>query len=120
MLIYITGPMSNIPEFNFPAFAEAASRLRSAAFEVISPHEISLSCGCSGPVNVCSTPHTWNDYMRSDITQLLTAQAVAFLPGHHDSRGATLEITIARALGMAVLSVETWLAGSRVRRDAPA
>lgn len=40
MRIYIAGPMRGYPNFNFPAFDEAAARGRALGHEIISPAEI--------------------------------------------------------------------------------
>lgn len=97
MVLYLAGPMSGLPDFNFPAFHAAAARLRAQGYVVINPAELDDG----------DTSHSWDYYMRRDIPMLLTAQAVAVLPGWEQSRGATLEVTIARALGMPVLDAET-------------
>ena len=41
-------------------------------------------------------------YMRSDIAALLTCDAIHMLPGWENSRGATVEHTIATALGLPI------------------
>ncbi|WP_319942079.1 DUF4406 domain-containing protein [Pseudomonas quasicaspiana] len=38
--IYISGPMTGLPDFNFPAFAAEANRLRGLGFDVVNPAEI--------------------------------------------------------------------------------
>ena len=38
--IYIAGPMTGLPELNFPAFHAEAARLRAFGYEVINPAEI--------------------------------------------------------------------------------
>ena len=35
--IYVAGPMSGLPAFNFPAFHEAAADLRACGFDVVNP-----------------------------------------------------------------------------------
>src|SRR5882762_7473416 len=37
--LYLAGPMSDIPGYNFPAFEAATAELRAQKFEVISPAE---------------------------------------------------------------------------------
>ena len=97
--IYISGPMTGYPDYNFPAFASAANRLRAIGFNVVSPHEF----GEGDPSK------TWADYLRQDLAAMLDGcNSVATLHGWEKSRGATLEVHVAQALGMQVESVEWW------------
>ena len=41
--IYLSGPMSGLPELNFPAFHAEAARLRALGFEVVNPADFPLS-----------------------------------------------------------------------------
>lgn len=100
MRLYIAGPMTGLPDLNFPAFHAAAAVLRSAGHDVINPAEINPDHGVP-----------WAECMRRDIPQLCTCEGVAVLPGWRSSRGASLEVHIAEALGMSVRPVEAWLAG---------
>lgn len=43
--IYISGPMTGLPDFNFPAFHDAAARLRERGHEVANPAEINSEAG---------------------------------------------------------------------------
>ena len=95
MRIYIAGPMTGLPDLNFPAFHAAAVRLRGLGHTVINPAEIN------------SNPDAdWADCMRKDIAELVTCDAVALLLGWSNSRGATLERHIASALGMPCVPAE--------------
>jgi len=89
--IYIAGPMTNIPELNFPAFHAAAADLRKACHHVVNPAEINAD-----------TTAQWVDCMRADIRELVDCTHIAMLPGWEKSRGATLEHHIAVALGFYV------------------
>ncbi len=85
--IYLSGPMTGLPDFNYPAFNAEAARLRALGYEVVNPAE--------NPEQA-----TWADYMRQDIPQLLTCDTLALLPAWHNSRGAKLEHHIAAQLGI--------------------
>jgi len=102
MIVYISGPMTGIPNFNYPAFGAAEARLRAAGFEVRNPVD-------SEKFNDTGAPQSWDWYMRHALRMVLESDAVGTLPGWSKSRGATLEINVAEALGMPVRSVEEWL-----------
>ncbi|MCY1360696.1 hypothetical protein D9M68_437290 [compost metagenome] len=87
--IYLAGPMTGLPEFNFPAFHAEAARLRSLGFEVENPAEHGIIEGFE-----------WADYLKLDIQKLLTCDTVALLPGWEKSKGAMLEHHIACHLGI--------------------
>jgi hypothetical protein len=89
--VYIAGPMSGLPELNFPAFHAEAAYLRAMGDEVINPAEI-----------VTDPTAKWEDCMRADIAQLVTCDCAHFLPGWQKSRGATLEFLIASQLGLEI------------------
>ena len=98
MRVYLAGPMSGYPNHNFDAFAEAAARWRSAGVEVSSPAEMDGD----EPDHAALAEVPWEWFIRRDLRVLLDCDAVAVLPGWQKSRGASLEVTVARALGMAV------------------
>ena len=89
MKLYIAGPMTGLPEFNYPAFQDAERRLIAAGHEVESP-------ATPGQVDGWG----WRDYMRRGIRQMLDCDGVALLPGWEDSRGASIEARLARSLEM--------------------
>ena len=101
MRVYVAGPMTGLPDFNRPAFAEAEARLTEAGFEVVNPANLP---------EPCEDPE-WLDWMRACIPQLLTCDGVAFLPGWVDSRGALTEVTLADDLGFHVMDVNRWVRG---------
>jgi hypothetical protein len=96
--VYISGPMTGIPEWNLPAFAQAEVDLTDAGYTAINP-------GRHG----ADPDRPWSDYLRQDLQELLGCDAVALLPGWERSRGAQLEVHVAKALGMEVDDLSTWL-----------
>lgn len=42
MRLYISGPMTDMPNHNYLAFNEAAKQLREAGYEVLNPAELDL------------------------------------------------------------------------------
>ncbi|VVO21752.1 DUF4406 domain-containing protein [Pseudomonas fluorescens] len=92
--LYLSGPMSNLPDLNFPAFHAMTARLRAAGHQVVNPAEINPDGG------------TWDECMRRDIVALMDCDTVAMLLGWLNSEGAFLEVTIAQRLGMKVVNAQ--------------
>ena len=87
--IYIAGPMSGLPEFNYPAFHAAAAVLRAQGHHVENPAEnLRPACG------------TWQGYMRMSLRQIAACDCLYMLPGWQDSRGARVEARVAELRGM--------------------
>ena len=105
MKLYIAGPMTGLPEFNYPAFDAAEVRLRDKGFEVLNPTSAEVHNPTPG------VPQAWDWYMRHALRLVLEADGVAQLRGWGESKGATLETAVARSLGLVVLPLEDWLGG---------
>jgi hypothetical protein len=97
--IYVAGPMTGLPEFNFPAFHAAAAKLRSLGYEVENPAE--------NPTPPCGS---WLAYMRMAVAQVATCDAVVLLPGWEASKGARVEFHLAEGMGLRVLTLDAALA----------
>ncbi len=91
--IYISGPMTGLPEFNYPAFHDAARRWRDAGWIVLSPAELDVQE---------AEELSWSEYLRRDLRLLLDCDAIAMLPGWERSKGASLERHVAAALGLVI------------------
>ncbi|MEQ7847756.1 DUF4406 domain-containing protein [Nocardioides kribbensis] len=101
MRLYIAGPMTGRPDFNFPAFFAAERDLIAAGHETSNPARNGQGAPDMG----------WVDYMRRDIADLLTCDGIAILDGWGESRGALLEVHIADALALPVKRVDQWIDG---------
>lgn len=89
--IYIAGPMSGLPDFNYPAFHAAAAVLRGQGHHVENPAE--------NPPPACGT---WQGYMRMSLRQIAACDCLYMLPGWRSSRGARIEHGLALDLGLDV------------------
>lgn len=119
--LYVSGPMSGLPEFNFPAFVEATSKLERAGFKVTNPSALSLPCGCSGPTQCRPAPHEYHEYLRMCLQALVgnDISGIALLPGWENSKGAAVEMAVGRALGWPVQPVGFWLGEAHLLRLEP-
>lgn len=97
MKIYISGPITGIPDENRESFRLAAMILRSNGHEAINPHELDHIEGA-----------TWLDFMRRDIVEMMACDAVTTLPGWENSRGALTEIGLCERLGIPVYDIVTF------------
>lgn len=114
MKIYVAGPMRGIPEFNFPAFNDAARVLREHGHTVFNPaekdnerHGKDISAGnTEGCEKKAAEEHGFNlrVALGDDLAWICAhADAVALLPGWENSKGAQAEKATALALGLHII-----------------
>jgi hypothetical protein len=89
MLVYLSGPMSGYPEWNYPAFNRAAEVLRKNDHIVINPAETAGGC----------TRLSRTQFLYIDVGYVQASELVVLLPGWEMSKGALLEAHIADELG---------------------
>lgn len=99
--LYIAGPMTGYPDYNRAAFHNAELALRAKGFDIVNPATTPEPCG----------DPEWRCWTRASIARMLAhdVTGVALLPGWAASAGATLEHSIASALGLPALALELWL-----------
>lgn len=104
MRLYIAGPMSGIPEHNFPAFKQAAHRLRRMGHEVVSPVEMDEADGFDGKTEPDTDPgsNRWAEFLARDIIVVVGVDGIVVIDGWENSRGAALEVHVARELGKTI------------------
>lgn len=104
--IYIAGPMSGLKDFNFPAFFEAERQLESLGYEVINPAH-NDGATVQEALESAGTPESpnklWSYYMKRDLPHVMDVDMLCVLPGWQKSKGATLEVTVAKALGLPLM-----------------
>ena len=100
MRIYIAGPMSGLPSFNFPAFDAAARDLREQGYDVVSPAELDSEefrarvLGAKGAE--AELLGAWGECLARDVRLIADTniEAVVLLPDWWKSRGANLEAIV--------------------------
>ena len=95
-VIYISGPMTGLPELNYPAFHAAAKAIEAAGFAACNPAE-----NHQGRTDL---PH-WL-YLAHDLRALTAADAMLQLDGWRYSVGAKIEWRVARAIGLPIVTSE--------------
>ena len=90
--IYIAGPMTGLPELNFPAFHAAAQMLRADGHTVVNPAELSNS-----------TDQPWEYYMRLSLKAMLDCDTIYLLENWQASKGAFIEFNLAQNLGFHIV-----------------
>lgn len=101
--LYIAGPMTGLPDFNYPAFFEAEDQLRALGYTPLNPGRNDGKT-LEEAIRYSGTPeypsHSWEYYLRRDIPKVVSADGLVMLPGWQQSRGANLEVHIATSLSM--------------------
>lgn len=99
MRLYLSGPMTGLPELNYPAFRLAALHLRAAGHEVYNPSEWE-DRNNGGVFNLRIA---FGDYCHFIARE---AEAVVVLPNWENSPGATAEVALARAIKLPVYTLD--------------
>jgi len=105
MLIYLSGPMTGIRDYNYPAFRMAAANLRAMGMHVLNPAE-----------TAGGTTHLPREtFMKIDIGYVEAADALIVMEGWGNSDGARLEVLLANALGKPIYQYDPSLGfGGRI------
>lgn len=110
--IYLAGPMTNLPEFNFPQFYAAAKFLRDDwSWTVLSPAEKDLEripeaemklvpgyAEGNLPLYCANSSFTMGNAMEWDLPAIVATQGIVLMDGWETSTGSRWERTAAEAL----------------------
>lgn len=103
-IVYIAGPMSNIPGHNFPLFDKAKRLLERQNYVVISPADISRKLlGIDSkyvlePGDPLLKDFNYSVAMANDLPAVAKADVICFLPGWSKSSGTDIERYVATKL----------------------
>ena len=113
-MLYISGGIAGVPDFE-ERFATAERDLMAYGFQVVNPVKLQPMCEGCGDSQPGSPweKHLWECFLRWDLIALLWCDGVALLSGWESSKGATLEFTTARSVGLECKPVRRWIDGRR-------
>lgn len=109
--VYISGPITGLPNLNKDAFDNEERLLKEAGFEVFNPHSISppseeekAEWKLEHDTGLFPEPSVrlWQYYMRICVGQIPLCDSMRMLPNWQNSKGAVWEHKIAMMLGLEV------------------
>lgn len=92
--VYLSGPMTGLPDYNRAAFNLRAEAFRAAGYTVNNPAEISVTHG---------TSKSYGFYFRRAMRMLLNSDVVYVFGDITESKGALLELDVAKTAEMPVI-----------------
>lgn len=121
MKLYISGPMTGLPSFNFPQFDHATAALRAQGYDIVSPaeHDRAVVKAAGKYVRIENVPGyaegdvqkytdavgTLHDFLVWDFAQIAACDGIALLPNWEHSSGARAERFVAESLHKEVFLV---------------
>ena len=102
--IYIAGPMTGYPEFNFPAFFAAQAQFEAEGWTVWNPAakdsesavEADSSFASGDAKALVANGWDWQDAFEWDCIKVLRSDAIYLIPGWEKSTGARAEWAVAQ------------------------
>jgi len=92
---YISGKMTGLPNFNYPAFEFMHGRLMDlGVFNILNPAKIANG----------DTTKSYGFYIRESLKMVAEAEAMIMLNGWEKSKGANLEYQAARAMDIPIFN----------------
>ena len=92
MTVYISGPITDVPDYK-EKFGLIEASLKLEGYETVNPSNVNLGENA-----------TWEEYMRHDIKLLCDCDAVLMMKRWQRSKGARVENYIAKKLGRLVIN----------------
>lgn len=108
MRLYLSGGMTGYPDHNFPRFNEVTELLEDIGYDVENPASKGEIPGWA-----------WENYMRYDVWSIVGSyetgrrvggvDGIATLENWRKSRGARMEVGLAKKLGLPIKPYKVWL-----------
>lgn len=96
---YLSGKISGLADYGRSNFTKAKQFLmkkhKVSSYNIFNPTELGLIKNWN-----------WQDYMRFDIAKLMESDIIVMLPNYKHSKGALIELQLAKNLGMEIIYLE--------------
>lgn len=69
-------------------------------WQIVNPLTVLACAGCEGGNNLPDHEHTWNEWMRADLREMLQCTEIVMCPGWETSPGARMELFVAISAGL--------------------
>ena len=99
--IYISGKITGTDDYE-NRFAIAEKKLKSDGYEVLNP----VRTGKWLERYLAPKLPTWVEYMKQDIKSMMAADCIYMLKGYRESKGARLELFLAKTLKYEIIYEE--------------
>jgi len=93
--VYLAGPLTGKPYFNFLQFDAYKARLEIAGLKVISPADIDREYGFDPFVSMTKNNPKREDCITRDVDAITKSDAVVLMPGWKKSSGSMAEVATA-------------------------
>ena len=100
-IIYISGKITGTDDYE-NRFAKAEEKLKSDGYEVLNP----VKAGKWLEKHLAPKFPTWLEYMKQDIKSMMLADCIYMLKGYRESKGARLELFLAKILQYEIIYEE--------------
>ena len=99
--IYISGKITGTDDYE-DRFKKAEMELRSRGFNVLNPVKV----GKWIERHLAPKIPTWVEYMKQDIKAMMSANCIYMLKGYRESKGARIELFLAKILQYEIIYEE--------------
>lgn len=107
-LVYLCGRMRGIPSIGHDIFDFYAKRLRARGYSVVSPADLDRANGLSPDGLEHGVPvEILDECIMRDIEAIRECGTLALIPNWIHSKGAKVEVSLARFLGKRIIYADT-------------
>lgn len=110
--VYISGPMTGIVNLNIEEFKKYEDKFKNLNFEVVNPHNLFNKEEVDEmDLKLENKEISFEEYhgffMRRDIKEMMNCDFIAVLKGYEKSKGANIEVYLARNINMPIVDAIT-------------